>query len=386
MLLKTLLLLVLLCSRGLASQARMGPTETPEMRFQKGSAYLARGKFEVAETYFTALTKVAPDRPRYWWGLGLSKKARGLNEEAVACWLKTLKLDPAMWRCYEQLTQSYHKLGKFKERDEAISKINGVKKNAAKGSALEKKDFFCRERFKVKGQLVLALQYFDGDERKIRFSVGDQDLGEQRFTELRHFDYPKVKDLSLLAFCEVTKGPDTCLAIYEKMPSYQELKDIVVTRLSGKDRGPSTQAERALFIKLLPIVTKYPLEPWSAVCRSWGVRFISEIPDIVVSLDFTAIDPLIKKGYKYEVTLVGHFTMAAGVPAVKRPKDKVLLEETTLFAMNSLLDVYESLMKEDKEAKLAFLDEALQKRAEGKLEEWLKDRPKRYEAAPRPKN
>ena len=381
----TLFILIVTTTSCLASPAGMGPIETPAMRFQKGSSMIARGKYKMADTYFTALTKVAPDRPRYWWGLGLVKKARGLHEEALLCWKKTLQLDGAMWRCYEQKVQSCQHLGLEKERDKAIEKLNELKKKAQKGTAISKKEFFCRERFSVGKELVLGLQYYDGDERKFRFSVGNQAKGEQRFAELRQFTYPNHKDFILYAFCEVTKGPDTCLALFANLPTYEQLREIFVSRLQNKERPPSTKAERDLFLRVVPLVTKEPFEPWAMVCRSWGVRFISEIPDILVSLDFSLIAPIISKKYEHEVLLVGQYTLCAGIPAIERPKEKVPTEETTISAMNGMLDVYEALVKRDKKARQSFLDEALKSKKEGKLLQWLKKRPKRYEAEPRPK-
>ena len=375
-----------LASSCIASPAGMGPIETPEMRFQKGSSMIARHKYKMADTYFTALTKVAPDRPRYWWGLGLAKKAQNLHKEAVICWRKTLQLDPAMWRCYEQQVQSYQNLGMTKERDKAIRNLNELKKKAAKGEALDDKEFFCRERFHVGKELVLGLQYYDGDDRKFRFSVGTQEEGEQQFSELRKFNYPNEDKLELYAFCEVTKGPDTCLALFANAPSYDELRDIVVRRMLGKEREPSTKEERELFLRIVPLVTKEPFEAWAMVCRSWGVRFISEIPDILVNLDFSVIEPIIGKKYDHEVLLVAQYTLCAGVPAIKRPKEKVPLEETTISAMNGLLDVYEALLTKDEKARNNFIDEAMASRKSGKLVEWLKKRPKRYEAEPRPKS
>ena len=349
---------------------------TSSSSYDKGIAYLEEGELEKGETYFSVLVERDPHKPRYWFGLGLAKKLRGFYEEAIASWEKALSLDDGMWRCWEQLIQAKQKLGAKEAINSHLERLSELRDQAPSHSQLGSKPFFCRERIVRGDDTILAFQFFPGQESSFRFSMGDVKSGERQFTELKAFDYPGIDGLKLYAFCEVTKGPDTCLALFPEKPSYEVLRKIIVHRWEGKDRGPSTDWERKLFLKILPLIFEHPFHPWSPICRSWAVRFVSEIPDIVVQLDFSAIAPLIAKDHPQEALLLAHYTLAASRDSVANPKLEIPVEQNTLSALNALLVLYEKI-RED--GKIAFLEKLLRAKERIGLEMWLKQRKEKEE-------
>jgi len=355
----------------LAGTAGIAPVETPEQRYARGAKYIEAGKLDQAETYFTALTNVAPDRPRYWWGLGFTLKARGRHGESIPCWQRTIALDGDAWRAREQLVQAYQQTGNRAARDEAIAALLAYRSIAAADAPVHESPFFCRERTTLNGHLLLGLQFFDGQSR-LRFSVGTAEQGEERFFETRAVRFPDGDGAAdLTAFCAINPGVDRCLGLYERSPGYDELREVVVRHLTGAERNPSTEDERRLFVRVVNDLGRQPFAKDAAVCRSWATGFIADVPDIVVSLNVDPLGELLDGKHPQEIVLVGQYLLAAGVEAIRRLPVAVSASELAERAFSSCLDTYEVVVARDATARRHFLDEALAARRDGTLSVWL---------------
>jgi hypothetical protein len=137
------------------------------------------------------------------------------------------------------------------------------------------------------------------------------------------------------------------------------------------ERGPSTPAERTRAVEVAKSLRTDPLSPKVQNDREWLVKWLIEIPDISVKLCSNFLGDLGKEKKGYSGALLASM-MASETSFVIEHPDKAADVNATYFAgVDGALDSYQAKSKKNAQYHLAHLDELLQMRERGKLEDYV---------------
>lgn len=134
-------------------------------------------------------------------------------------------------------------------------------------------------------------------------------------------------------------------------------------------RGPSTAAERKRAVETTRRLEKAPLARSANEDRRWLLQWIEEIPDIQVNGCSGPLDPLLREDLPngrilYLQSLFGITTYLIENP--KRAEDWVAVQTA---GIESVLRAYESIVREERGARVRVLDGLLSARKERRLTE-----------------
>jgi hypothetical protein len=143
--------------------------------------------------------------------------------------------------------------------------------------------------------------------------------------------------------------------------------------------NPSTPEERARAVQVTKKLEQSPLGPEAAQDRQWVTSWIIAIPDITVPVCDELLKPILQGQlgqYRYARELVAQGLAASAVYMIQHPQKNA--EDQDEYAINkasmeSVLNTYESIVRSGaKGAQWAPLQELLNKRKAGKLDEYIR--------------
>jgi TPR repeat protein len=149
-----------------------------------------------------------------------------------------------------------------------------------------------------------------------------------------------------------------------------------VERGSQPTRGPSTPEERTYAILLTRHLENDPLSLDASAARAWLGTWWEEIPDIMVR-PCNLVDAPNHQPYEYEKELYEQITFSEGAHILENPGKPTDWDAAFLAGMNGALRAYEAILKQEPEAKSAFLDDLRQQesgRLAGTVRSMVKER------------
>lgn len=242
----------------LATSSASGGLPQNESLFEKGVLLYEQGKFAESIPYLEKALNDYPESSNILWNLGLASAAAGQHAKALTYWKRYRKVRFEDWRVVPKLIQTYQTLGRIKQRDEAIATLFRLREKT-RDPKLKELPLFCREQFKVNGQLIMAYQFFEPSGEWMQFyrflaidskghkeffvSLGSyesttqisRELGEIKANErLYHFDgyYPG----GLHKTFGFLKGETT--------PSYDAIRPAILEILEGKIEPSSSSQSK----------------------------------------------------------------------------------------------------------------------------------------------
>ena len=140
-----------------------------------------------------------------------------------------------------------------------------------------------------------------------------------------------------------------------------------------QQRGPSTAEERARAVKVAHELEVDPLAKDAKDNRDWFIQWIVAIPDITVTVcnDYfgTVQKPL--RGHSREV--VNQMAISSTAFMIEHP-DKAKDEQAVATAgLLGSLKAYQSILKQEPDARWPYLDKIVQMRDQGKLDDFVSD-------------
>jgi len=138
-----------------------------------------------------------------------------------------------------------------------------------------------------------------------------------------------------------------------------------------QQRGPSTPEERARFVQVAHKVEANPLDPALKADVRWALKWISDVPDIDVSLCPAPLGGLIGSHSKYEAALFGDYALALGAFVIEHPEKAKDDAAVNLAGVTSALKAYQAILKQDPKATSAALEDLLKKQAKGELGDFV---------------
>ncbi len=141
----------------------------------------------------------------------------------------------------------------------------------------------------------------------------------------------------------------------------------------GQRRGPSTAEERTRAVKVAHELEESPLAKDAKDNRQWVYKWIVDIPDITVNgcSEYFGKVPDPPRGHSDEI--VKQMIISSAAFMIEHP-DKAKDEQAVATAgLLGSLKAYQSIVKEQPEARWSFLDKIVQMRDQGKLEDYISD-------------
>ena len=138
-------------------------------------------------------------------------------------------------------------------------------------------------------------------------------------------------------------------------------------------RGPSTAEERARAVKIAHELEGDPLARDAKENREWVIQWIIDIPDITVTVcnDYFGQLPKVIRGHIREI--VNQMVISSAAFMIEHP-DKVKDEQAVATAgLLGALKVYQSILKQDPDARWPYVDKVVQMRDQGKLDDFITD-------------
>lgn len=140
-----------------------------------------------------------------------------------------------------------------------------------------------------------------------------------------------------------------------------------------QQRGPSTAEERARAVKIAHELEDDPLAKDAKDNRQWFIQWITDIPDITVTVcdDYFGSLPKTPRGHMREI--VSQMTISSTAFMIEHP-DKTKDEQAIATAgLLGSLKAYQAILKEEPDSRWPYLDKIVQMRDQGKLDDFVSD-------------
>lgn len=138
-------------------------------------------------------------------------------------------------------------------------------------------------------------------------------------------------------------------------------------------RGPSTLEERAQAVRLTRALEADPLNEKAKDARRWLLGWLSDVPDITVTICPDYLRPIFNSDKNYSPEIFFQMTLSSAAFIIEHPdqaKDDVAVNRA---GVEGSLKAYEAIVKAKPKAKSAFLDDLIAKRDKGTLEEYVRE-------------
>jgi hypothetical protein len=140
------------------------------------------------------------------------------------------------------------------------------------------------------------------------------------------------------------------------------------------DRGPSTPEERKQALDYIHDFEANPLGPNAIHEREWVIKWVIEIPDVHVNFCSSILDKMNRSDKKDGPALLAAMMMGQ-TEFVLQSADRQRGQSAEYQAgVEAVLRVYEALLKVNPKDRQPYLDDLLQRREAGTLEQFVKDR------------
>ena len=142
---------------------------------------------------------------------------------------------------------------------------------------------------------------------------------------------------------------------------------------TAADRGPSTPEERRQVIELIHAWQANPLGPQARDQFRAVLKFFADVPDMTVHVCMI-LDKLPKGDKKDGNTIFGGAFMEQAAFVIENADKKPVLLDEYQAGTEGALRVYELLLKANPKDRESYLDDLLQRRENGTLADFVKER------------
>ena len=145
---------------------------------------------------------------------------------------------------------------------------------------------------------------------------------------------------------------------------------------SDSQRKPSTPEERKRFVEITRKLEQDPLNPELRADRDWALKWLEDIPDVNVTMCTPVLGDLGASRYRYAPQVGAQFGFGMAAFIIEHPNQTTDLNAQYLAGVESALKVYSAILKVRPSAKSEDLDELLDRQAQGKLDQTVRERAK----------
>jgi hypothetical protein len=151
------------------------------------------------------------------------------------------------------------------------------------------------------------------------------------------------------------------------------LPGLVAQKTPAQQRGPSTPEERARALQLVHQLETDPLGKDAKEARRWLITWLAAVPDISVTISPCYLEPIFGKDKNYASDLFYQMTMSSAAFIIEHPeqaKDDVAVNKA---GIEGTLRAYEAILKTKPKATWPFLDQLIERRNKGTLEDYVRE-------------
>ncbi|MBD0371649.1 MAG: hypothetical protein ICV60_12485 [Pyrinomonadaceae bacterium] len=142
---------------------------------------------------------------------------------------------------------------------------------------------------------------------------------------------------------------------------------------AAQKRDPSTPEERGRAVNLTRFLEADPLNEKAPEARRWLMAWLGVVPDISVPVCQDFLKPLMQKDTNYSTELFAQSLYGSATFIIEHPDDANNYEAMYLAGVESTLRAYEFILKTKPKAKWPFLDELIEKRERGELDDYVRE-------------
>ena len=140
-----------------------------------------------------------------------------------------------------------------------------------------------------------------------------------------------------------------------------------------QQRGPSTAEERTRAVKVAHELEEDPLAKDAKDNREWVIQWIVDIPDITVNVCFDYFGKMPKPPRGHSREIANQMIISSAAFMIEHP-DKAKDEQAVATAgLLGSLKAYQSILKQDPDARWPYVDKIVQMRDQGKLDDFVTD-------------
>lgn len=138
-------------------------------------------------------------------------------------------------------------------------------------------------------------------------------------------------------------------------------------------RKPSTQEERAQALRLIRGLEADPLNKDAKKARQWLLSWLIEVPDITITLCADYLKPIFDKDKDYARDIFFQMSFSSAAFIIEHPEQATDDVAVNKAGIEGSLRAYEAIVKAKPKVKWPFLDELIQRREKGTLEEYVRE-------------
>ena len=225
----------------------LNPAE-PRLLGALAGTYATTGKPERAIPLLEKAVALDPKYANGWRNLGQIHQTAGRPAESNRAFAKLLAVTPGDAPALAKLVQNYTALKDGKAADAAREKLFALSK-----AGKVPQPFYCREQFKFHDSPVMVFEYFEltGD-RALRYSfrvLDESGRKTERTISLGSYDVTTEmaretgqipKDARMFHLDSYEPGGHSTFGMYDKEPTYDQVRTSVVAILEGKTKPLSS--------------------------------------------------------------------------------------------------------------------------------------------------
>jgi hypothetical protein len=134
----------------------------------------------------------------------------------------------------------------------------------------------------------------------------------------------------------------------------------------------SSPEDRARFVSITRSIEEAPFKPSLKADREWALEWLTEAPDVSVTVCADPLGGLVQSNYPHasEIVVQYMFSMAASI--IEHPGTTNDPYAQQLAGVEGALAAYQSILREKPEAKSPALDGLLQTRSRGELSDFVR--------------
>jgi hypothetical protein len=134
----------------------------------------------------------------------------------------------------------------------------------------------------------------------------------------------------------------------------------------------SSPEDRQRFVSVTRNLERAPLKPGLKTDREWALRWLTEAPDVSVTICSTVLGDLVKSDYPYagEIVLQNMFSMAAFT--IEHPQTANDPNAQQLAGAEGALNAYRSILVDKPNARSPALEDLLQTQSRGELPDFIR--------------
>jgi carboxypeptidase Q len=136
----------------------------------------------------------------------------------------------------------------------------------------------------------------------------------------------------------------------------------------GASRGPSTPEERQRAVAVVRALEEDPLNRDARQWRQWLVAWLSEIPDITVSMCLSLLGETFESERRYGAELGLQQSLSSAAFMIEHPDRVQDRLAVSLAGVEGVIAAYEALLSKKPKARFASLDALLEAREKGELQ------------------